>query len=120
MNDKNIFDESMILQIQAKEVGLDWLEIKGIIDKLREETNEIEEAIKTDNHNLIKEELGDLLFTVICLARHLKIDPNAILLSANEKFKTRFQKVTSIMEERGKELVGPEEMEEIWQLAKKN
>ena len=120
MSEKNIFDESMILQIQAKEIGLDWLEIKGIIDKLKEETKEIEEAIETNNQDLIQEEMGDLLFTVICLARHLKINPNIILQSATKKFQTRFEKVMSIMQERGKELVGPEEMEEIWKLAKKD
>ena len=52
MSKKNIFDDSMILQIQAKEVGLDWLEIKGIIEKLREEIKEIEEAIKIDDKNI--------------------------------------------------------------------
>ena len=76
MKEKNIFDESMILQIQAKEIGLDWLEIKGIINKLREETAEVEKAIDNDNSHQIEEEIGDLLFTVICLARHLKINPN--------------------------------------------
>lgn len=120
MKEKNIFDESMILQIQAKEIGLDWLEIKGIINKLREETAEVEKAIDNDNSHQIEEEIGDLLFTVICLARHLKINPNQILESANEKFRNRFEKVTLIMKERGKEYVGPEEMEEIWKLAKKN
>ena len=118
MSKKNIFDESMILQIQAKQIGLDWLEIRGIINKLKEETKEIEEAIKSNDNGSIQEELGDLLFTVICLARHLKINPNEILKSANRKFQTRFEKVTSIMRERGKELVSPDEMEEIWQLAK--
>lgn len=120
MKEKNIFDESMILQIQAKEIGLDWLEIKGIINKLREETAEVEKAIDNDNSHQIEEEIGDLLFTVICLARHLKINPNQILESANEKFRNRFEKVTLIMKERGKEYVGPDEMEEIWKLAKKN
>ncbi len=120
MSKKNIFDDSMILQIQAKEVGLDWLEIKGIIEKLREEIKEIEEAIKIDDKNMIQEEIGDLLFTVICLARHLNMNPDLILESANKKFQARFERVIAIMQERGKELVEPEEMEEIWQLAKKN
>ena len=120
MKEKNIFDESMILQIQAKEIGLDWLEIKGIINKLREETAEVEKAIDNDNSHQIEEEIGDLLFTVICLARHLKINPNQILESANEKFRNRFEKVTLIMKERGKEYVGPEQMQQICNLPKKN
>ena len=113
---------SIVKKLRAPD-GCDWDNVqtsKSLTPYLLEEVYEVIEAIETEDIKLLKEELGDLLFTVICLARHLKIDPNAILLSANEKFKTRFQKVTSIMQERGKELVGPEEMEEIWQLAKKN
>ena len=97
MTEKNIFDESMILQIQAKEVGLDWLEIKGVMNKLKEEIKEVEEAIEVDDQAKIKEEIGDLLFTIICLTRHLKINPNLILKLANEKFRARFEKVLSII-----------------------
>ena len=118
MKYKDIFDESMILQIQAKEIGLDWLEVNGIFNKLREEANELEEAYKNKNNEQISEEMGDLLFTIICLARHLNINPNKMLESANEKFKLRFEKVCKIMHERGKEVVDPDEMEEIWQMIK--
>ena len=71
MNKINIFQETMDLQIKAREIGLDWLEVKGIIDKIKEETLEVEEAINDNNANAIKEELGDLIFTYLCLALSL-------------------------------------------------
>tara|TARA_B100000945_G_scaffold290990_1_gene265134 strand:- start:410 stop:772 length:363 start_codon:yes stop_codon:yes gene_type:complete len=119
MSEKNIFDESIILQIRAKEVGLDWLEVRGIIDKIKEETAEIESAIEKNDEKHVKEELGDLLFTLISLSRHLKINPNHLLESANNKFQTRFEKVLSILQGRGKEIAEPDEMSEIWNMIKK-
>tara|TARA_B100000287_G_C20327283_1_gene660269 strand:+ start:59 stop:421 length:363 start_codon:yes stop_codon:yes gene_type:complete len=119
MSEKNIFDESIILQIKAKEIGLDWLEVHGIIEKIKEETAEIEYAINNGDEKNIQEELGDLLFTLISLSRHLKINPGQLLESANNKFKQRFEKVITILQERGKEFAEPEEMLEIWKLVKK-
>ena len=119
MNEKNIFEESIDLQIQAKKIGLDWLEIDGIISKLKEETKEVEEAITGKDQESIKEELGDLFFTFLCLTRHLKIDPNQVLMSANLKFKKRFEQVKSLLEKNGKSFANPEEMEKLWQLIKK-
>ena len=119
MNEKNIFEESIDLQIQAKKIGLDWLEIDGIISKLKEETKEVEQAIIGKDQESIKEELGDLFFTFLCLTRHLKIDPNQVLMSANLKFKKRFEKVKSLLEKDGKCFANPEEMEKLWQLIKK-
>ena len=119
MNEKNIFEESIDLQIQAKKIGLDWLEIDGIISKLKEETKEVEQAIIGKDQESIREELGDLFFTFLCLTRHLKIDPNQVLMSANLKFKKRFEQVKLLLEKNGKSFANPEEMEKLWQLIKK-
>ena len=122
MNKKNIFQESIDLQLEAKEIGLDWLDIDGVLKKLREETDEVTEAISQNNEQSMKEELGDLLFTFLCLTRHLHSDPENVLQLANEKFSKRYNKVLDLLKSRGKSYAEPEEMEELWQIikAKKN
>ena len=122
MNKKNIFQESIDLQLEAKEIGLDWLDIDGVLKKLREETDEVTEAISQNNEQSMKEELGDLLFTFLCLTRHLHCDPENVLQLANEKFSKRYNKVLDLLKSRGKSYAEPEEMEELWQIikAKKN
>ena len=82
MNKKTIFQESIDLQLKAKAIGLDWLEVEGVIGKLKEETQEVIEAIELADKSAIREELGDLLFTILCLSRHLDINPEDILDSA--------------------------------------
>lgn len=118
MDKKNIFKKSFDLQIAAKKIGLDWVEIDGIINKLHEETDEVNEAIKLENDDAIKEELGDLFFTFLCLARHLKCDPEEILNLSNIKFKKRYEKVLDLLEKDGKDYAGPKEMAKIWQIIK--
>tara|TARA_B100001996_G_scaffold65118_1_gene47034 strand:- start:607 stop:975 length:369 start_codon:yes stop_codon:yes gene_type:complete len=118
MNKKDIFKESMDLQIKAKDIGLDWLEIDGVITKLKEETQEVQEAIENKDKQAIREELGDLFFTFLCLTRHLKLDPQDILDNANIKFEKRFNQINSILKEKGKSFANPKEMEELWQIIK--
>ena len=65
MKSKNLIDESIKLQIEAKELGLDWIELDKIVSKIREETDELEEAIDIGNRAHIREELGDLFFSLI-------------------------------------------------------
>ena len=119
MNKKNIFKESMDLQIAAKSIGLDWLEVDGIISKIREETEEVDEAIKNHDNTAIKEELGDLVFTILCLMRHLDYDPEEIIELANLKFKKRYEQVLKLLKKEGKNYANPEEMEKLWQIIKK-
>ena len=118
MNKKDIFKESMDLQIKARDIGLDWLEIDGVITKLKEETQEVQEAIENKDKQAIREELGDLFFTFLCLTRHLKLDPQDILDNANIKFEKRFNQIKSILKEKGKSFANPKEMEELWQIIK--
>ena len=119
MSKKSIFQESIDLQLKAKEIGLDWLEVSGVIHKLKEETDEVIEAIDLEDKIAMREEIGDLLFTVLCLSRHLDINPDEILDSANKKFNTRYIQVLNYLKKQGKDYAGPKEMEEIWQIIKK-
>lgn len=119
MNKKTIFQESIDLQLKAKEIGLDWLEVDGVINKLSEETDEVIEAITTGDRLAIKEELGDLFFTLLCLSRHLEQCPEEILTSANKKFESRYTKVLNHLNKMDKNYADPEEMEQIWQIIKK-
>ena len=92
MKSRNLIDESIKLQLEAKALGLDWIELNKIISKIREETDELEEAMSMTNKAHIKEELGDLFFTLISLSRHLDIDMDDLNKSANDKFKNRLDK----------------------------
>jgi ATP diphosphatase len=90
------------LQSKASNVGFDWNDAQLVIAKLREETDEIEAAIqKTDQAN-IEEEIGDLLFVVANLARHLKVDPEQALRLANNKFTRRFRYIEKELEKSDK------------------
>jgi tetrapyrrole methylase family protein/MazG family protein len=109
------------MQEKASRVGFDWPNISGVLDKLHEELTELAEAqrLKHDDPH-VREELGDVLFTVVNLARALGIDAETAMREANEKFYRRF----AFMEERaaagGKTLsdLSLDELEELWQLAK--
>ena len=70
MSNKNIFKKSLELQLKAKDIGLDWLEIEGVISKLKEETAEVEEAIENNDKEAINEELGDLSVSYTHLRAH--------------------------------------------------
>ena len=119
MNKKNIFKESLDLQIAAKNIGLDWLEIEDIINKMKEETKEVDDAIKQQDSLAIKEELGDLTFTLLCLMRHLNCEPEEIIELANIKFQKRYKQVLGLLQEEGKSYASPEEMEKLWKKIKK-
>jgi MazG family protein len=109
------------MQEKASRVGFDWPNIGGVLDKLHEELSELAEAqrLKHDDPH-VREELGDVLFTVVNLSRALGIDAETAMREANEKFYRRF----AFMEERaaanGKTLsdLSLDELEELWQLAK--
>jgi len=108
------------LSSRAAREGFDWRSADGVIEKLHEELGELDEARAANDPAAIEEELGDLLFAVANLARHLKTDPEIALQSANRKFIARFEFVRKQLEERGRsfEESNMEEMEALWQQAK--
>jgi tetrapyrrole methylase family protein / MazG family protein len=105
---------------KAARVGFDWPDIQGIRDKILEEFAELQEAIASADQDRIKEEVGDLLFATLNIARHLKIDPETALNRANGKFSKRFQLMEKHFASQGRSLkdIDLEEMEKAWQAAK--
>lgn len=85
------------LQKRAAIRGFDWKEISGVHAKLREELAELEQALATHNRAQMEEELGDLLFTVVNLSRHLQLNPETALRSANRKFEQRFRAMEALL-----------------------
>ncbi len=77
----------------AAVIGFDWPGIDQVFDKLTEEVDELKEAIESGNQSHMEEELGDILFVVANLARHLKVDPSSALRRTNQKFEKRFRMV---------------------------
>jgi ATP diphosphatase len=108
------------LQKRAAGVGFDWPAAEPIIDKLHEELNEVIEAVAEQDQEHIAEEIGDLLFVVTNLARHLKVDPENALRGANSKFERRFRYIEQKLREQGKrpENCALEEMDALWDAAK--
>jgi len=97
------------LQRRAAAVGFDWPDPAGVIEKLREEIGEVEQALANSEH--IEEEAGDLLFTVVNLSRHLGVDPELVLRGASDRFTTRFR----AMEAMGPmESLSPDELDRRW------
>ena len=119
MKSKNLIEESIKLQLEAKAIGLDWIELDKIIDKIREETDELDEAIASKDREHIIEEFGDLFFSIISLSRHLNINMDNLINSANQKFKDRLSKINVEMKKRNIEYAEPAEMIEIWKSIKK-
>jgi nucleoside triphosphate diphosphatase len=109
------------LQKRAARVGFDWPEAAQVLDKIAEETREIHAALQEKlPKESVAEEIGDLLFAVVNLARHLEIDSEGALRAANRKFERRFRKVEEILGHQGKEPAGStlDEMEAAWVQAK--
>lgn len=109
------------LQARAGEVGFDWNDPVAVIDKLREETDEIAGALHAGDQAGMAEEIGDTLFVIANLARHLKVDPDQALMAANAKFRRRFAHVEDGMRAWAAE-AGPmplDAMEALWQEAKR-
>ncbi len=108
------------LQNRAARVGFDWPDTSHVIDKIKEESAELVEARDTLTDAEVAEEFGDLMFVVANLARHLKLDPEETLRSANAKFQRRFEAVEDALEARGKTPKDSDlaEMDALWDAAK--
>ncbi len=108
------------LQKRAARVGFDWPDTTHVIDKIVEEAGELVEARNTLSQREIEEEFGDLLFVVANLARHLDIDPEAALRSANAKFNRRFAAVEDALADKGRSPAQSDlaEMDALWDAVK--
>jgi ATP diphosphatase len=108
------------LQRQAATIGFDWDDLRLVLEKVREETAEVEEALDIGEPDSVKEEIGDLLCAVANLARHASVDPEDAIRSSNAKFERRFRFIESELFKQG---VSPgsatlDQMEQLWTLAK--
>jgi len=110
------------LQEKAARVGFDWGEAAPILDKIEEEIGELRAALAGNNQAEIKDEFGDLLFALVNLGRHLKLDSEAALSGTNDKFRTRFHYVEAALTEAGRTLdkASLDEMEALWQQSKRD
>lgn len=106
------------LQKRAAKVGFDWPDLTGVFVKIEEELLEVRQAV--DIQNGIKEEIGDLLFSVVNLARKLDIDPEDALRGCNAKFESRFRYVENKIAKTGQQMVDAslEDMDRLWDEAK--
>jgi ATP diphosphatase len=137
--------EAFKLSSRAARVGFDWPEIEGLFAKLEEETNELREELKTapmpaikspsaatgiagsgkpklppELHERLEDEVGDMFFVLVNIARFLSLDPESALRKANRKFKRRFQWMEQQLSTNGKspQQASMDELESLWQAAK--
>ncbi len=110
---------------RAANIGFDWADVEGILEKLKEETAELREhlgpARNSDTQQRVEEEVGDLMFVAVNLARFLNVDPEIALKKANRKFISRFRAMEQEASRRGGRLadVPREEMELLWEHSKR-
>ena len=107
---------------KTKKYNFDWPDLPPVIDKVKEELSELEEAVASGNKEHCTEEIGDLLFSVAQVARHMEIDPEQALRKTNLKFEKRFQKVVKAVGGDPQKMndYTSDELEEFWVKAKKS
>jgi ATP diphosphatase len=112
--------EALKLQERAAKVGFDWSAPEPILDKIEEEIGELRAALASGDKAKVSDELGDLIFAVVNIGRHVKTDPEQALRSTNTKFRRRFHHIETTLAAEGETLehASLERMEEIWQAAK--
>ena len=112
--------EALKLQERAAKVGFDWSEAEPILDKIEEEIGELREALHGGRQEKVADELGDLIFALVNIGRHVKADPEDALRGTNTKFRRRFSFIEDSVKANNEtlEAVPLERMEELWQAAK--
>jgi MazG family protein len=113
--------ESLQLTKKAARAGFDWEDAAGIFEKMREECAELRHALEKKQSAEVEEEIGDLFFAAVNLARFLKIDPEIALKNANAKFSRRFREMERLAAEKGRAFaeVPRAEKEQLWDSAKR-
>lgn len=112
--------EALKLQEQAARVGFDWSAAEPILDKIEEEVGELRQALAEGRSESISDELGDLIFAMVNIGRHVKVDAENALRGTNTKFRRRFRHIETSLAASGEtlEAASLERMEELWQAAK--
>jgi len=112
--------QSNLMQKRAANVGFEWPAISNVLDKVEEELRELRDVTESGEKDQQREELGDIFFALVSVARHLKIDPEEALRRANRKFAGRFGQVEATVNERGQALrdLSPSELDALWNQVK--
>lgn len=119
--ESNPLREAWSIQQRAAAVGFDWPDIDGVMAKLHEELDELRMALEQGNLPDAREELGDLLFSAVNLARFLDVHPDHVLDDANRKFSRRFARVEEAIRLQGRVIseCSLEELDRVWDEVKK-
>lgn len=112
--------EAQQIASRAAGVGFDWSNAEEVLQKLDEEVRELNEARRADSADAMEDEIGDLLFVIVNLARFVKVDPEQALRRTNTKFRRRFGHIERRLAQQGKQVAGTplNELEALWQEAK--
>ncbi len=112
---------SFQIGLRASSFGFDWRNPLDVIEKVKEEVTELEKAVQERNEEDITKEVGDMLFSLANVSRHLGVNPEIALKQANQEFIRRFRFIEQKLKEEGKKLdqASLEEMDRIWEEAKK-
>ena len=110
------------LQKTAASIGFDWPHIDGVIAKIHEELDEVAAELDDTNPEKLQEEIGDLLFAITNLARHLNVDPEQAIEQCNQKFLRRFKYIETQISQQGKSMqtASLDELDALWDEAKIN
>ncbi len=110
------------VQKKASKVGFDWDSADGAFQKVSEELDELKQAVAKGDNDNIREELGDLLFSVVNVSRFIKVDSEEALTGATDKFIDRFSRVEQMAQEKGLDMkeTSLEELDKLWDLAKES
>lgn len=108
------------LQKKAADVGFDWSDVSGALDKLQEEIDELRQAVENEDSENMTEELGDVLFSAVNVSRFIKADAEESLTAASDKFLSRFTTVEKLAGERGIDMKASslDELDRLWDEAK--
>jgi XTP/dITP diphosphohydrolase len=112
--------KALRIQDKSKQIGFEWDTTEQVQAKVKEELDELQEAMEENNQDHIEEEFGDVLFSLVNLARFLNVDLELALERTNRKFMDRFNKMEVLAEENGKSLLDMnlEEMDALWNYVK--
>jgi len=106
------------LQKRAAKAGFDWDDLTDVVAKVREELDELDDAVLSGKPSAVEDEFGDLLFTCMNLARHLGVDPERSLRGANKKFTRRFQEMESQSRDRTLSACSTQQLASLWETVK--
>ncbi|MBM6551643.1 nucleoside triphosphate pyrophosphohydrolase [Marinomonas ostreistagni] len=115
-----VLTQAVKLQKKASTVGFDWDDVAPVFDKIREELDELEQAVKTLSQDEVEAELGDVLFAVANLARHFRLSPEQALMRTNVKFRRRFGYIETALSKQNKPVTDCSlgELDQLWEQAK--